>query len=670
MSSPLSILLFIGMMLTTYTNGLIKFKLPKTDIIHPKSGLVMQYLSEFRPANKIITFTVTIPMYSDMCYLVPNVAMGKIPQCMEKEATMREIRAINVQLARNSSVVSLDNQTRPERAELNRTMLPLRSAKQEKPRIYPNRIVVGDQDTIYIQEVEQSVPSTSTRSTSVSIKTKPRAKRLIAEIIAIGAGIASTALSVVNLIQNMNLKSEMKHTKQLLRTLQLTTRDNHAQIIHTNEGQFKVVHELGATQTALNKTIDLVNQHSEVLRLHSAALKTVISQTMLLRDKLATATQAMESHFIHESMEDILVNKLNLYFVHHQDLPNVINLISQAMNISWGDFNTSIPTIEIITRLLVRQQIDFAPAVTKSSEANKNEIGKLMFTSYFAAPDQNQPPFSVYELFPIPFKFRNSRVLLAKMPAYIGIQQTSQQFIHWSHEEAKSCDFKIMPFCRESPPQRKEYEDDCLYQILSDSVLQHCRIEFFHDKVFIRQIGPYWAISTHNKNQCHYVSTEDLDQHSATDNEQITLPEMALIRADGSKILACDRFTIPKRPTNIGTPINLIYQEAIIPEDRTLINLQEALDNNTQWPKLPYISSELHAIIEFLNNTPATSTTSNTSVWENHPLSIVKITFIAILTLVVLVLIFCIFRFKKTMKSQNNLTITMPSMKQLLERED
>ena len=144
MSSPFRIVLFIGMMLTTYTDGLIKFKLPKTDIIHPKSGLVMQYLSEFRPANKIITFTVTIPMYSDMCYLVPNIAMGKIPQCMEKEATMREIRAINVQLARNSSVVPFDNQTISVRAELNRPILPLRSAKLDKPRIYPNRIIVGD----------------------------------------------------------------------------------------------------------------------------------------------------------------------------------------------------------------------------------------------------------------------------------------------------------------------------------------------------------------------------------------------------------------------------------------------------------------------------------------------------------------------------------------------
>jgi hypothetical protein len=374
----------------------------------------------------------------------------------------------------------------------------------------------------------------------------------------------------------------------------------------------------------------------------------------------------MESHFIHESIEDILANKLNLYFVHHQDLPKVVNVITQALNLSTSDFNTSVPLIDIITRLLVRQQIDFAPSVTLKPGSNDNLIGKLMFTSYFAAPDRNESPFSIYELFPIPFKLRNNRVTLAKMPAYLGIEHLSQQFIHWSRDEARFCGFKIMPFCRESPIQRKEYEDDCLYQILTDSILENCRIELFYDKIFIHHIGQYWAISTFDKSQCHCVSTEDLDQHIIMTNKQITLPEMVLIRADDTKILACDRFTIPRRMINIGTPINLIYNASITAVDRTLINLQEALDNNTQWRKLPYLSSELHAILEFLNNTPTPIIHTNVPILANHPLSLVTITIVGILILVVLILIYYISRMKKTIKSKNNLTVMMPSLKQLL----
>jgi hypothetical protein len=78
------------------------------------------------------------------------------------------------------------------------------------------------------------------------------------------------------------------------------------------------------------------------------------------------------------------------------------------------------------------------------------------------------------------------------MPAYIGIEPTSQQFIRWSKEEAATCDLVAMPSCRESPVRRKELEDDCIYQVLTDSTLTDCRIESFPDKVFIRRVGQHF----------------------------------------------------------------------------------------------------------------------------------------------------------------------------------
>lgn len=447
--------------------------------------------------------------------------------------------------------------------------------------------------------------------------------------------------------------------------LHLATLDNEAQIFHLNEGQFTLAQELGNTQNALNKTIELVNQHAEILRIHADALREVVSQTRFLREKLATANQAMESHFIHESVEQILSNKLNLLFVHHQDMPRVVREISRAMNLSINEFNSAIPMVEIITRLLVRQQIDFAPMRGVSTIENGVIIGKMIFTSYFAAPARDQAPFSVYEAVSIPFNKGQRRVKLAKMPAYLGIEHKSQQFIRWTNEEAAACEFEVIPSCRESPVRRKEFEDDCLYQILTDSTLNDCRIEPFTEKVFIRRVGQHWAISTYNSSKCHSVTSEHLDEYVLVDNEEITLPEIALITSSEDKALACDRFIIPKAPTKVGTPINLIYNESISQNYKALIDLQEALNNETHCAKLPYISSDMQAVLDFISNTPKPAVLENLKIWGGHPISLTTITIIGAFIMVTIILIFYIHRTKKSSKPTNNITIAMPSMKEL-----
>ena len=104
--------------------------------------------------------------------------------------------------------------------------------------------------------------------------------------------MAAGALSVVNLFQIMNLKAEVRNIKESLQAVHLATLDNQAQIAET--------------QKALNNTIKTVNQHAEILELHAQTLRALVSQTIILRDKSAAATQAIESHFIHESIENIL----------------------------------------------------------------------------------------------------------------------------------------------------------------------------------------------------------------------------------------------------------------------------------------------------------------------------------------------------------------------------
>jgi len=623
--------------------GLVKFTIPKTDVVHPKSGLILHYLSEYRPANKIITFTVTIPMYSDMCYLLPSMAMGKIAECQVKEMTIRELRAIKDEL---------DN---------NKTLWFVQNSKSFEPTISasPNSSLAS---------TRRSSTVTPVRSTTSAPKRK--SKRFIPMVIAIGSGIASTVMSAVNLLQTGSLKAEMRGVKESLPALHLATLNNEAQIVHVKEGQFELAIALRDTQTALNTTMKLVNQHSGILNKHTDALRTIVAETIYLKTKLDNVTHAIETHFIHQSMEDILSNKLNLHFVHHRDLPKVVYLVSQAMNLSLNDVNSSIPVVEIITRLLVRQQIDFAPTnVTPTSKAGAI-IGKLIFTSYFAAPDQDQAPFSIYEVVPIPFNQGKKRVKLAQMPAFLGIESISQQFIRWSKEEAVTCDLVVMPSCREFPVRRKEMEDDCIYQILTDSKLTDCRIESFNDKVFIRRVGQHWLISTYNSSKCHSVTSKDSEQHILIDNEEITLPEVVLITTDSEKSLACDRFIIPKSPVKLNKSINLIYNESIKPVSKELINLQEALANETHWEKLPYISSDMQVIIDMITSTLNPIRIDHLGIWSEHPLSMTLLMIVGLLMLIIIISILYTYHIKRTSGSNTRITIALPSMKELEAQQE
>lgn len=773
-------LLIITAILITHLLALVKFTIPKTDVVHPKSGLILHYRSEYRPANKIVTFSVSLPMYSDMCFLIPNEAMGKIPDCEDKEATVRVIRGTQQDLQRNNNGqvqpevevqpgVQRDNtgssanlsettkSTKKSKKSVNptiklttivksstettaivnpittpRTTFSSTTSSMTTPRnvteswmqriqdffnenygrIYiqrqggrtnlnftifgpnPNfnlttsskvtRIIVPskwwqdiekffekEDETIYIQLYKGGLTVNYAPLKLVWDPPQPdtRSKRFAPAIIAIGVGIASTALSTVNLFLMGNLKAEIRGVKETLGGIHLATINNEAQILHLNEGQLKLAQELGNTQVALNKTMALVNQHSEILHNHAEALKTILSQTLFLRNQLDTVTHALNTHFIHESIENIMANKLNLHFIHHTDMSRVVSMVTQAMNLTTDEFNSSIPMVEIVTRLLVRQQIDFAPTTVRAASDDGVLIGKMIFTSYFAAPAQEQDPFSIYEVVPIPFNQGKRRVQLARMPAYLGLEPKSQQFIRWSKEEATTCDFEVMPACRETPVRRKEAEDDCIYQILTDTELKNCRTESFPETVFIRRVGQHWAISTTNISKCHAIPNERVDEHMVVDNEEITIPEIALITANDEKSLACDRFIIPKAPAAIDTPINLIYNESIKSSYKELINLQEILANETHWVKLPYITSDMQAVIDFISNTPKPVKTHDLRIWSEHPISFTMIMIVGALVLVITVLIFFMCGRKKKGEANNQIVIAMPSMKELAARE-
>ena len=143
--------------------------------------------------------------------------------------------------------------------------------------------------------------------------------------------------------------------------------------------------ELNNTQQAINRTMQLVNKHSDTIRNHDEAIRRFGAVSLFINNKLNTFMHTVESHFLHTSIEDILRGKLNLHFIHHNDISKVIELIIQATNISFEENNSSsISMVDLVTRLLVRQEISFIPTIGLKASPYGVIIGKLLFTSFFA----------------------------------------------------------------------------------------------------------------------------------------------------------------------------------------------------------------------------------------------------------------------------------------------
>ncbi|CAF3374219.1 unnamed protein product, partial [Rotaria sp. Silwood2] len=243
--------------------------------------------------------------------------------------------------------------------------------------------------------------------------------------------------------------------------------------------------------------------------------------------------------------------------------------------------------VDLVTRLLVRQEISFIPTIQLRASIYGAIIGELVFTSYFAASNYDEKPFFIYEPIPIPFNHAHKRVRLAQMPAYIGIHPDSRQFVRWSREEAEYCCFEVMTSCSITPVIQRDLQDTCIYQVLTDTSLTACRIEPYPDLVFVRKIGDYSAISTNSTTKCHSANSPDSDQYKVMDNHSITLPPTALISTKASMALSWDLFYLPGLPIQSKSKLVLYQNVTINPVDEEVIDLHSFIHNNTNWDKLP-----------------------------------------------------------------------------------
>ena len=138
--------------------------------------------------------------------------------------------------------------------------------------------------------------------------------------------------------------------------------------------------------------MQLVNEHSGAIRNHDEVIRRFGAFSVFINNRFNGFMHTVEGHFLYTSIEDIPRSKLNLHFIHHNDIPKVIELIIQATNISFEEKSSSISMVDLVTRLLVRQEISFIPTIGLKASPYGAIIGRLLFTSFFAASAYDENP--------------------------------------------------------------------------------------------------------------------------------------------------------------------------------------------------------------------------------------------------------------------------------------
>jgi hypothetical protein len=316
--------------------------------------------------------------------------------------------------------------------------------------------------------------------------------------------------------------------KSTLEAMKHSLNSQNSQIMDLSQGVTELAEELHHTQSALNNTIALVNGHSRELKQSRTAMRTLISIILLLKKEFNSFTQTTETHFLHDSIEDILANRLNLRFIHPYDLPRVLKVMEKA-NVKLDDIDDRLSAIQLVNRLILKQEVTF---MSNNNENKGNIIVHLLFTSFIASASNDQRSFATYQLTPIPFNYEEYRAKLAQVPHMISISLETIELIQWTKEESEHCKLKVVSSCRQTPPIRRQWGETCLFQILTDSTLTLCRIEHEAESIFVQRIGQQWAISTMNETKCHRVTQNEPKQYMITVNNQLTIPPIVLIALD------------------------------------------------------------------------------------------------------------------------------------------
>jgi hypothetical protein len=434
--------------------------------------------------------------------------------------------------------------------------------------------------------------------------TKKRTKRFI-PLIAVGIAVAGVGLSGTNAVLTAMLYEQVAHVENSLSSLSKTVELYGAQLTKISSKHIEIIEELEATQKALDDMMPVIKSHSEAIQ--------------ILKTDLERLHVQFQQSFLYSAITQIYENKLTLSFLSPEDVYKVVYHVIKQGNLTFNSYPESLPIVQIITKLLVQQQIDFIPSshyMTDDSEAmdNPGEIGRLVITSYFAVPKQTHTPFFIYKLVTIPFYHANEVIELVQIPRYWGIDPANNTTMEWYNRDESDCDIQLMTSCRNNPPIRTISEDTCLGEIIESVPLSKCQTTPVPaDKYFIRQLRDnLWITSSSKPIHCVKIPRNKYfhaTQQVSSINEEIILPPVAIVNVTEGHIVACPGFTLVGRPvTPNASSLVILHHNGTFTKNITVMNVHQYITENMTWFKKNVAEQERKAFVEFINQKNALST--------------------------------------------------------------
>lgn len=428
--------------------------------------------------------------------------------------------------------------------------------------------------------------------------TRKRNKRFV-DVISLGIGTASLALSAANSMQIASLKEQMALVDESLSKFSQSIQLHQAQLVKITSKQIEIIEELQFTQEAINAIVPVLESHSIAIN----DIKTNIEQLHVNQQR----------SFLYLAITQILRNDLNLNFLSSDDLQSVIYDVIEQGKLIFNSYYESLPIVHIITNLLVRQQIDFVPR-SQYRATDSKEIGRLVITSYFAVPKQNRMPFYTYKLVTIPFFYENKTMQLAHVPRYWAINPVDNTTMEWHEADQSGCNLQLMTTCRDTPPIRTFSKDSCLDQIMEGLPISKCGTTLIPTSpYFIRSLRDnLWITSSPRPMHClktpqvKYFNTK---QYTEGMNEEIILPHVALVNVTPGYTVSCPGFTLVGRSIPSYVPsLIILYNSSASTKNISVMDVYKYITENITWFKdKNMVDRERDALKDFIYQTDAVS---------------------------------------------------------------
>jgi hypothetical protein len=326
----------------------------------------------------------------------------------------------------------------------------------------------------------------------------------------------------------------------------------------------------------------------------------------------------------HLAITDILRNKLTLTYLSPDDLHKVVYDVIERGNLTFNSHQASLPLVYIITKLLVRQQIDFIPSSTYTAD-DSIEIGRLVITSYFAVPQRRQTPFYIYKLLTIPFFHENETIQLAHMPHYWAINPKDNTTIEWHDREESRCELQLMTTCCDTPPFRTISKDSCFDQIVGGLTLTKCQtMPIPRESFFLRQLRDnFWITSSHKPMHCLRGPSSEVSgatQLLWSITEEMILPPLALVNITPEYTLACPGFLLKGLPivANVSSLV-IFYNRSMLNTNVSVFDITQYITNNGTWFQRALNGQEINNLMNFIRGTstiPINNTSLSVNMWS------------------------------------------------------